>query len=87
MELPEVPRVTLVGSTLQVSPVAGEAATVNATAPAKLSRLVTVIVETPEVPALTVTLVGLAVTVKSWTLYAIVALWDRLPLVPVTVTV
>ncbi len=32
------------------------------------------------------TAVGLAVTVKSWTTNVTVAEWDRLPLVPVTVT-
>lgn len=48
-----------------------------------------VIVEVPGVPALTITLVGLAVTEKSGTatLYVTVALCDRVPLMPVTVTV
>jgi len=46
-----------------------------------------VIVEVAAVPALTATVVGLAVTEKSVTVYVTVAVWDRLPLVPVTVTV
>jgi len=37
------------------------------TTPAKPFRPATVIVELPDVPALTVMLVGLAATVKSWT--------------------
>ena len=45
------------------------------------------IVDVAAVPALTVTLVGLAAIVKSWTMKVTVALWLRLPLVPVTVTV
>ncbi len=47
---------------------------------------VTVAVEAPFEPARTVTLAGLAVTEKSWTLNATVAEWERLLLVPVTVT-
>ena len=38
------------------------------TVPAKPLIAVTVMVEVPVAPALTVTLVGLAVTVKSWTM-------------------
>jgi hypothetical protein len=53
----------------------------------KPCRGATVIVEVPDAPARTVTLVGLAVTVKSFTVTVTVAEWDRLPLVPVTVTV
>jgi hypothetical protein len=50
---------------------------------------VTVMVEVPALPALTVTLVGLAVTEKSGTatLKLTVAECDSVPLVPVTVTV
>lgn len=47
----------------------------------------TVIVLVAAVPALVATLVGLAVTVKSVTVYVTVAVWDIEPLVPVTVTV
>ena len=46
-----------------------------------------VIVEVAAVPALTVTLVGLAVIVKSAAVVKVtVTEWDRLPLVPVTLT-
>ena len=38
------------------------------TTPAKPFRPATVIIELPEVPALTVMLLGLAATVKSWTM-------------------
>jgi len=47
---------------------------------------VTVIVEAPAVPALTVTEDGLAAIVKSWTTKVTVTEWDREPLVPVTPT-
>jgi len=46
----------------------------------------TVIVDVPADPALTVTVVGLAVIVKSTTWYVTVTEWDRPPLVPVTPT-
>ena len=47
---------------------------------------VTVIVDVPALPALTVTVVGLAVMVKSTTWYVTVTECERLPLVPVTPT-
>ena len=59
----------------------------------RLTRLVnpftavTVMVEAPAVPVLIVRLVGLADIVKSWVLYVTVAVRERVPLVPVTVTV
>jgi hypothetical protein len=87
VEVPVVPRVTLVGLRLQVAlPVA---ATVRLTVPEKPPMLVTVIVEVPVAPALTVILRGLAVTLKStvMTVTDTVAEWDSGPLVPVTVTV
>jgi hypothetical protein len=87
VEVPVVPRVTLVGLRLQVAlPVA---ATVRLTVPEKPPMLVTVIVEVPVAPALTVILRGLAVTLKStvMTVTVTVAEWDSGPLVPVTVTV
>jgi hypothetical protein len=43
-------------------------------------------VEAPETPARTVTLVELAEIVKSWTVKVTVAKCDNDPLVPVTVT-
>ncbi len=47
---------------------------------------VIVIVEVPVAPALTVTMVGLVVIVKSCTMYVTVTEWDNEPLVPVTST-
>jgi hypothetical protein len=79
--------VTLVGVRVQVKPVAGLTVEVRLTNPLKPCWAVIVIVEVPEAFAETVTLVGLAVIVKSWTVYVTVAERARLPLVPVTVTV
>ena len=65
VEVPEVPRVTLVGLSVQVNPVEGDTDDVRVTVPVNEWIEVTVIVEVPAVPALTATLVGLAVTEKS----------------------
>jgi hypothetical protein len=59
--------VTLVGDRVQLSPVDGETAAVRLTVPANPLRLVTVIADVPVPPEGKLTLVGLAVTVKSWT--------------------
>jgi hypothetical protein len=59
--------------------------TERATVPANPFRGATVMVEVPATPALTFTLVGFADIEKSWVRYVTVAMWDRLPLVPVTV--
>jgi hypothetical protein len=56
------------------------------TVPVKHWRAVIVIVEDAAVPAFTVMLVGDAAIVKSWTVNVTVAVCDKLPLVPVTVT-
>lgn len=67
--MPEVPRVTLVGLKKQVRPVEGEAIVASVTVPVKpcrAGRAVTVIVDVPDTPGLTVTLVVAATTVKSW---------------------
>jgi hypothetical protein len=85
VEVPEP--VTLVGDSVHVRPVLGETLDVSETVPAKPSSAVTVIVDVPATPAFTVTLVVLALIVKSWIVYVTVAEWDRVPLVPVTVTV
>ena len=85
VEVPEP--VTLVGVRLQASPALGETTVARATTPLKPCVAVMVIVEGPAVPASTVTVVGLAAMVKSWTVKARVAECDRDPLVPVTVTV
>jgi len=59
--------VTLVGVRVQAIPVVGLMLGVKLTIPLKPLRPVTVIVEVPATPALTVTVVGLAEMVKSWT--------------------
>jgi len=58
----------LLGARVQVKPVAGDIDGVRAIVPAKPFTGVTVIVEVPATPALIVRLVGVAATVKSWTL-------------------
>jgi len=65
VEVPEP--VTLVGVRVQVKPVAGDTVAVRLTTPLKPWSAVTVIVDVPAVPAITVTLVGLAAMVKSCT--------------------
>ncbi len=87
VEVPEAPSVTLVGLSVQVRPVAGEIVWLRATVPVKPFTAVTVMVEVAAEPALTVTVVGLAVTVKSRIVTVTVAVLDRELLVPVTVTV
>jgi hypothetical protein len=59
--------VTLVGVRVQANPVAGLMLDVKLTIPLKPLRAVTVMTEVPATPALTVTVVGLAEIVKSWT--------------------
>jgi len=66
---------------------AGETDDVNATVPVKPLTGATVMVEVAAVPTLTLAVVGLAATVKSVTITVTVAVWDIVPLVPVTVTV
>jgi hypothetical protein len=65
MEVPDP--VTLVGVSVQDSPVAGLMLEVRLTAPLKLWTAAIVIVEVPAAPAFTVTVVGFAPIVKSWT--------------------
>jgi len=71
---------------VQVRP-AGETAEVRATVPVNPFTGATVIVEVALAPTTAVTLVGLAVTVKSVTVTMTVAVWVIVPLVPVTITV
>jgi len=63
VEVPEDPKVTLVGLRVHVSP-DGETDEVRETVPVNPLLAVTVIVDVPAVPALTVIAVGLAVTVN-----------------------
>jgi hypothetical protein len=65
VEVPDVPRATLVGVIAQVRPVAGDTVTARFTVPVKPWTEVTVIVDVPLAPARTVTLVKLAENVKS----------------------
>ena len=86
MEVCEAPRMMLDGLRVQARP-GGETTDVRVTVPVKPLTGATVMVELAGVPALVVTLLGLAVTVKSWTVKVTIAEWDSEPLVPVTVTV
>lgn len=65
----------------------GETDEVRVTVPVNPWTGATVMVEVPTALANAVTLIGLALTVKSLTVTATVAEWVRDPLVPVTVTV
>ena len=76
----------LVGLRVHVRP-AGETLLVSVTVPVKPWTGATVMVELAVAPATTVALVGLVVTVKSFTVTVTVAVCDSEPLVPVTVTV
>ncbi len=67
MEVPDKPSVALVGLNVHVNPVEGEIEVVRATVPVNELIEATLTVEVPATPALTVTLVGLAVTEKSET--------------------
>jgi len=87
-ESTEVPEpVTLVGVRVQLSPVIGDMVAVRLTTPLNPWRAVTVIVEVTAAPALPVTEVGATAIVKSWTVKVTDAECERLPLVPVPVTV
>jgi hypothetical protein len=59
--------VTLVGVRVQAIPIVGLMLDVKLTIPLNPLRAVTVMAEVPATPALTVTVVGLAEMVKSWT--------------------
>lgn len=72
MEVWLAPRVMLLGVRVHVKP-AGETELVRATVPVNPLTGATVIVEVAAVPAVVVTAVGLAVTVKSVTVYVTVA--------------
>ena len=76
----------LVGLDVQERP-EGETLEVRATVPVNPLTGATVIVDVAAAPAKALTLVGLALTVKSVTVTATVAVWTIDPLVPVTVTV
>ena len=76
VEAPEIDpllSVTLFGETVQDRPLDGEIAVVRLTVPANPFRPVTVIAEFPFPPEGKFRVVGLAATVKSCTVYVIVA--------------
>jgi hypothetical protein len=58
---------TLIGERVQESPVDGDAVAVRLTTPTNPLTPANVKVEFPAVPTVTVTVAGLAATVKSWT--------------------
>ncbi len=84
----DVPKVTLVGK-VQDSPLGVEGETVRVTVPMNPFKAVTVMVEVPEPPAgISGGDTGFAAIVKSTTWKSMLAVeWERVPLVPVTVTV
>jgi hypothetical protein len=67
VDVPKVPRVTLVGLSVQVNPVEGDTDDVSATVPVNELIEVTVIIDVPEVPAVSATPTGLGVIEKSGT--------------------
>jgi hypothetical protein len=83
----ELLRERTVGFALQVRPFRGETVAERAIFPAKPSNPVPIMVVKPAVPARAVTLVGVIVSPKSWTVYVTVANAELAPFVPVTVTV
>jgi hypothetical protein len=88
-ELAVVVKTILVEDIVQVRPVVGETDEERATVPVKPLTPVTVIVELPAEPTATITLVGLAVMVKSeatFTTKVTSTEWVRDPLEPVTPT-
>jgi hypothetical protein len=81
---------TLVGLRAHVRPVDGETVSDSVTVPVNPLVAATVTVEVPGDPTATLTVVGLAVTVKlgaAVMVYATLAEWESVALVPVTVTV
>lgn len=86
--VPVLPSVTLVGVSVQVRPELGEMVAARLTVPVNPRTLVTTTVDVPAAPALTVTLVGVSVTVKSCTVTPTVVECGIVPIaVPVTATV
>jgi len=67
VEVPKVPRLTLVGLSAQANPVEGTTEDVRATVPANELIEATVITEVPVALAVAVTLSGLAIAEKSGT--------------------
>jgi hypothetical protein len=85
-EGPDAPRVMLAGEMLQVNPLKGDIETAKLTVPEYPLTLKVVTVVLPWTVAFALTLVGLALIAKSWTVKFRLALRDNVPLAPVTVT-
>ena len=86
--VPVLPNVTLVGERVQVMRVLGEMVEVRETVPENPRTFVTTTVDVPTDPVLTMTLGGVLVTVKSWTVTPTVVECAFVPVaVPVTVIV
>jgi hypothetical protein len=86
--VPVLPSVTLVGVSVQVRPELGEIVAARLTVPVNPRTLVTTTVDVPIAPALTLTLVGVSLTVKSCTVTPTVVECGAVAVgVPVTVTV
>ncbi len=79
-------RLTLAGFTVDVRP-EGVTDVERLIVPVKPARLLRVMVEVPELPACTVTVLGLDKMVKSPTPTVTVVVWESGPLVAVMVTV
>ena len=67
VDVPEAPRVTLVGLSVHVNPVEGDTGDVSATVPVNELIEVTVMIDVPDVPAVSATPTGLGVIEKSGT--------------------
>lgn len=78
--------VTLFPVRVHVRPVAGEIVVLRSTLPMKPFVLATVTVDRPVPPEEMLTVVGLAVDVKSWMVYVMLVVCAVPPIVPVTVT-
>ncbi len=86
-DIAEVPEpATLMVERVHESPVAGDVATVRVTVPANPLIPVSVKVEFPAVPTVTLTVAGLATTVKSWTTKVTIVTCNFDALAPVTLT-
>ncbi len=89
LDVPEaivVERIMLVVLRVHDNPAEGEIELLRVTVPAKPFKPATVRDVLPAAPELRVTVLGLVVTVKSWTVKGTVTVWDRFALEAVIVT-
>jgi hypothetical protein len=87
VDVPPKTGVMLEGLIEHVSPAEGDTAAERDIVPVNPLTGASVIADVPVAPAKIVRLLGLVVSVKSWTVTVMVTEWDRPPLVPVTITV